>query len=376
MAGMRKLPLLLFCGAFIFGLVPLAHAQQVGADQVDIYKAQVLSVLSQEQKDIPGTQTESIYQSIRVEVLDGPDAGQTLTLDNDYLLLKTGDVFFVRHEVDQSEDLDLWSVFEPDRLPVLAFFAGLFFVILCIFGGWQGLRGLLSLCISLLLIGYVLLPGILAGYDPVLVAVGVSAFIIIVGSYLTHGFNRTTSVAVVGMLITVLLTGVLAYTAIHWGQLSGYTSEEASYLNIDTSGTINFVGLLLGAFMIGILGVLYDAAIAQAIAVEELVRAAPHYTRRQLLSRAIRVGREHIGALVNTLAIAYVGTSLPLLLYFKLTFTQSLLITANEEIFATEIFRLLVGSMGLVLAVPIVSVIAVYYLHGRTLSEAVHTHHH
>lgn len=372
----KRLVLPLLVCVCLFVVAPLAHAQTTTPDTVTIYKAQVLEVVSQQVEDIPGTNTQSTYQTIRAQILNGPDAGTTLTLDNDYLLLNVGNVFFVRNETNSLDGTDLWSVLEPDRLPTLALFAVLLLIAVCVFGGWQGIRGLVSLGISLFWIWYVLLPGILAGYDPILVAVGVSALIIVGGSYLTHGFNRTTSVAVVGMLCTVLITGLFAYAVIHYGRLSGYTSEEATYLNFDTSGSINFVALLLGSFMIGLLGVLYDAAIAQAVAVEELVRAAPHYTRKDLFTRAMRVGREHIGALINTLAIAYVGASMPLLLLLKLTTTQPLLVTVNEELFSTEIFRMIVGSMGLVLAVPIVSLIAVYYLHGRALGKASETHHH
>jgi uncharacterized membrane protein len=129
--------------------------------------------------------------------------------------------------------------------------------------------------------------------------------------------------------------------------------------------------------MIGLLGVLYDAAIGQAVAVEELAAAAAHYTRLDLWRRGMRIGREHIGALVNTLAIAYVGASLPLLLLLKLTTTQSIWVSINSELFATEIIRILIGSIGLILAVPITTVVAVYMLHGRkTEGSAVHTHHH
>ena len=114
--------------------------------------------------------------------------------------------------------------------------------------------------------------------------------------------------------------------------------------------------------MIGLLGVLYDVAIGQAISVEELLRIAPHVPKKTIYNRAIRIGREHIGALVNTLAIAYVGASLPLLLLFSQSSTESIWITMNREIFATEIVRTMIGSIGLVLAVPITTVVSVWIL--------------
>jgi uncharacterized membrane protein len=124
------------------------------------------------------------------------------------------------------------------------------------------------------------------------------------------------------------------------------------------------VGLLFGGIMIGLLGVLYDIAIGQAVAIEELFRAGKDLSRKEVYARGIRIGREHIGALVNTLAIAYVGASLPLLLLIQSS-TVGVLFILNSEIFATEVVRILIGSIGLVLAVPITTLIASYMLQGK-----------
>jgi len=194
-----------------------------------------------------------------------------------------------------------------------------------------------------------------------LMSVAVSSLIIILGSYITHGFNKTTSSAVFGMIVTILITGLLAYWSVHSAQLTGFESDEAVYLNFSTRGNIDIVGILLSGIMIGLLGVLYDVAIGQAISVEELHKIAPHVPRRKIYLRALRMGREHIGALVNTLAIAYVGASLPLLLLFSMSETASFTVL-NREIFATEIVRTLIGSIGLVLAVPITTLISVWFL--------------
>ena len=231
-----------------------------------------------------------------------------------------------------------------------------------VFGGKQGLRGLITLTGSLVFIFLVLFPAILQGDSPVTVSIAVSSLIIILGSYVTHGFNRTTSSAILGMLATILVTGgVLAYVAVHATRLRGFETEDAVYLNQNTKGAIDFVGLLLGGILIGLLGVLYDAAIGQAVVVEELRRAGPELTAPQVFKRALRIGREHIGALVNILALAYVGASLPLLLLF-FTSAYPFSITLNNEIFATEIIRSMIGSIGLILAVPITTLISVVVL--------------
>lgn len=342
---------------------PPVQAQEVVIDAVTFEKARVLEVVSSETRLVPGTHASTTYQTIKVQLIDGEYRGDVLTVENDYLALNKGEVFYLRHTVNRASGRDVYAVGEPYRLPVVEFFIGLFLVCLFIFGGKQGVRGLLALVASFFFISYLLLPGILAGYPPVLVAMGVSSLIIVLGSYITHGFNKTTTTAVVGMLATIVVTGTLAYSAIYFGRFSGFSSEEAVYLNFDTHGAIDFVGLLLGSFMIGLLGVLYDAAIGQAIAVEELMSAGQHLSRKEVYLRALRIGREHIGALVNTLAIAYVGAALPLLLLFKVSYTQSLEVTLNQELFATEVLRTLIGSTGIILAVPITTAVAVWVLH-------------
>jgi uncharacterized membrane protein len=373
---MKKIALLLalplfFCGAH------WAHAQTVIEDTVTFSKAKVIEVVSERQEFVHAALATSTYQTIRAEILEGKEQGQVITLDNDYLTLKVGDVFYLRHAVNSYFGRDTYSVSEPYRLPVLWVFVGIFLACLFIFGGKQGARGLLALGASLFFIAYLLLPGILAGYSPILLSIGISSIIIIAGSYITHGFNRATTAAVVGMLITIVVTGILAYIAIYWGRLSGYADEEAVYLNFNTSGTIDFVGLLFGSFMIGLLGVLYDAAISQAIAVEELLAVGKQASRREIFSRALRIGREHIGALVNTLAIAYVGASLPLLLLFMQTSTSmDVFQTLNRELFATEILRTAISSSGLILAVPITTFIAVWMLKKKEdTPTATHIHH-
>jgi uncharacterized membrane protein len=139
---------------------------------------------------------------------------------------------------------------------------------------------------------------------------------------------------------------------------------------------LDIPGLLLGGILIGLLGVLYDAAIGQAVAIEELMVHAPHLTRRKIFERAMRIGREHIGALIDSLALAYVGASLPLLLLFYSSSSASLLSIINREDFATEIIRTLIGSTGLILAVPITSLVAVFMIRKGSQPSGVHGHGH
>jgi uncharacterized membrane protein len=343
-----------------------AFAQELVAETVVTMKAEVLEVLESRDELVPGTDLAHTLQTIRIKILDGPELGSEITIENDYLELEVGDVFYVNHVTSDLDGTDYYVPLEKDRTIPLLILAVLFVATVVVFGGKQGVRGLLALVASFFFIG-ILLSGIMHGYSPVLVSIGVASFIVVIGSYVTHGVTRTTSAAVIGMIATIGLTGVLAFAAIHFTSLSGWSGDEVTYLNLNTRGAIDLTGLLLGGILIGLLGVLYDAAIGQAVSVEELLRAGKHYSRKDVYTRALRIGREHVGALVNTLAIAYVGVSLPLLLLFFGSGPIDVVMTLNREMFATEIVRILVGSIGVVLAVPITTAVAVYMLFGREL---------
>lgn len=362
-------------GAVLLVLPLGASAQELVPDTTATMKARVVEIVAQEERQVPGIGTPSIIQTIRVVVLDGSEAGNYVTVENDYRNLADGQVFYLTHVTNSASGTDYYEVAEPYRLPQLAALTALFILIVVAFGGKQGIRGLLALIGSLFCIIFLLLPGVMQGYPPILVAVGVASFIVVLGSYVTHGFTRTTSTAVIGMIATVAATGVFAYLAVPFAGLSGLADDETLYLSINAGGSIDLAGLLIGAIIIGTLGVLYDAAIGQSVAVEELARAGSHLSRREIFRRALRIGREHIGALVNTLAIAYVGASLPLLLLFYGFNTDSIFVTINRELFATEIVRTIVGSIGIVLTVPITTAIAVYMLVGRVSAEDSGTPH-
>ena len=373
---MRVIPSILVATLIAVAIPSFTHAQAtLQQDTVTIERAQVSTISNERREIIPGTETPQTTQTVSASILTGEESGKTVTFKNDYITLKPGQVFYLRHTTNPLDGRDFYSVSDTYRLNVLAALAGLFILLIIIFGGIQGIRGFASLLGSIVLIFYVLVPGILHGYDPTIAATGTALAIIILGSYITHGLNKTTSAAILGMIGTVLITGIGAYVFVHFANLTGYSSEESIYLSFDMRGNLDLQALLFGGIMIGLLGVLYDIAIGQAVAVEELYAAGSGLSRRHVYTRGIRIGREHIGALVNTLAIAYVGAALPLLLLVQSS-TYDLAVTLNSEIFATEIVRILIGSIGLILAVPITTFIASYLLAKTPHRTDIGSHHH
>ena len=354
-----SLTILFVLGGLFFPF--FTKAQELEPDQTEIVRAKILDIQSMGTTTLPVLNLSVKDENITAEILEGTQKGQTVAFTDNYPGVKTGETVYINHTIYAGSGQEVYSIVDINRLPIIYFFVGLFIFLAILIGGFQGIRGLLSLAGSFILIIFVLLPAILHGYSPILLSIGVSSLIVILGSYITHGFNKTTSSAVLGMIVTIIFTGIMAYVAVHAANFTGYASEESIYLNLNSHGSINLVGILIGGIMIGLLGILYDVAIGQAISVEELHHIAPHIPRGIIFKRAMRMGREHIGALINTLAIAYVGASLPLLLLFS-TPPVDVGLIINREIFATEIIRILIGSIGLILAVPITTLLSVYML--------------
>lgn len=363
---------------FIFlspNFVALAQESEIVSDSHTLEKAVVVDILSVKEKFLAISDTPVVVQTLEVKIVSGENKGKIVIFDNDYSVLEIGEKFILSH-TNTSDGRELFAVSDHYRLPVLLILIGLFILITVFFGGIQGGRGILSLAGSLVIIFFVLLPLLIKGYNPVIVSILVSSVIIVIGSYVTHGFNRTTTTAVIGMIGTIIVTGILAIIAVKTTALTGFSEDESVYLAINTKGALDATGLLLGGILIGLLGTLYDASISQAIAVEEIHLANPDLSKKEVYKRVIRMGREHIGALVDTLAIAYVGAALPLLLLIYSSTDLPLGALLNQEIFATEIVRIVIGSIGVILAVPATTYISTMMLVGKIKKRDGHTHSH
>jgi len=248
------------------------------------------------------------------------------------------------------------------RALLTAFFV--FAVLVLAVGRLQGLTSLLGMGITYLVIFQLIIPVILSGTSPILAAFAGSSLIIPVTFYLSHGLNRKTTVAVIGTVFALIITSLLAVHFVNAAWLTGFASEEAGYLQTVNPGQLNMKGLLLAGIIIGSLGVLDDITVAQAAVVEQLNDANRKLNFKELFLKAMNVGRDHIASMVNTLILVYTGSALPLLLVFVNNPHPAWEIV-NYEIIAEEIVRTLVGSIGLILAVPITTVFAVWLVKKR-----------
>ncbi|MEO3972819.1 YibE/F family protein [Streptomyces sp. CAU 1734] len=249
-----------------------------------------------------------------------------------------------------------YSVIDVDRTIPMALLAGIFALAVVLVGRMRGVMALIALAVSFGVLTFFILPAILAGSNPLIVAVVGASAIMLIALYMCHGLTARTSVAVLGTLISLLLIGVLGSLFIGWAHLTGNTDDNTGLIH-GLYPQIDMSGLLLAGVIIGSLGVLDDVTVTQTSAVWELHQADPAMGPRGLYRAGIRIGRDHIASVVNTLVLAYAGAALPLLLLFSIA-QSSVGTVANSELVAEEIVRTLVGSIGLVASVPVTTVLA------------------
>jgi uncharacterized membrane protein len=309
-------------------------------------------------------QADVTAPDVRLFVVDGPHKGETL---DGYIQGPSGQQELPRYaigdEVVVNASLEPGSTFisiaDLYRVPALALLLALFAVSVTVVGGWRGVRSLIALALTLAVIVKIVVPLILAGWEPAYVAIVAATGVTIATFLLTEGVRTQTLAAAVGTFVSLALVAILAVV---FDQIARFTalrgSEDVLYLQAVGLENIDIAGLVLAAIIFGALGILDDVTVTQAATVTELHDADPRLGRLALARRAMNVGRSHIAATVNTLVLAYVGASLPLIVLFAAG-RQDPLLTASMENVAVEVVRALVGSIGIVAAVPLTTAVAV-----------------
>jgi uncharacterized membrane protein len=294
--------------------------------------------------------------SIRID--EGPEQGDTfdtVTGDDSYRNVGQGVVLF-RGDDPSLPSEALYQLADIQRgVPLIALASIFVFAVLAL-GRLRGALAVVGLVVSLVVLIKFLVPALLAGNPPVLTAVIGAGAVMLVVLLLAHGPTVRTATAIVGTAAALVLTIVLATLFVELAGLSGLTSDEAAYVEA-TFGDVDLRGLLLAGIVIGALGILDDVTVTQVSTVYELRAADPLMPRRRLYTAALRVGRDHIASVINTLLLAYAGASMPLLVIFS-TSGAGLGETLTNGVVAEEVVRTLVGSVGLVAAVPITTALA------------------
>src|SRR5215207_7851478 len=352
---------------------PSSIVQDQNAFGSQMIRARVTKIL--EEGQITLGENQQPYQVLDVELLEGDYKGLLIEVDygkrqlrNDINRLVPDDEIFVMIGQDPTGMLNAYYV-DYVRTNPLLLLLGVFMSAILLLGRWKAVGSLLALAFSMLMITGYIIPHILAGEDPLLVSLIGSTIMLGTTLYMTYGWNVKTHASVLSMVLALLLTGLLSVVFVSLARLTGSGQENTLFLMQFSSVNINLRGLLLGGMIIGALGVLDDLVSTQSAAVFEIHDANPALGFRRLFEKSMRIGRDHVAATVNTLVLAYTGASLPLLLLFTLgSGNYGFLI--NVGFMAEEVVRTLVGSLGLIAAVPITSLIATALaLYGDQLGE-------
>ncbi|MFP5254408.1 MAG: YibE/F family protein [Acidimicrobiia bacterium] len=348
----------------------LAEELGMGAELVDATVTDVEEVACFGTPEEMGARCDEIT----FDVTSGSPAGQEgwfqLPVTEVMVQLSEGDRISVGYQEGVAENVQFYFN-DFQRETPLAVLAGLFVVAVIALGRWQGLRALIGLAITGVVMVAFLFPSVLDGNDPTAVALVAALVIALTALYLTHGITERTTVALLGTFAALGVTAALAALFSSLAKFTGFGAEDAVYLQV-ASSAVDIKGLVLAGIIIGSLGVLDDVTITQVSAVWQIHQANPTYGVRKLYRAGVTIGRDHIASTVNTLVLAYAGASLPLLLVFTQA-GRRLTDVANGELVAVEIVRTLVGSIGLITAVPVTTALAAWVITKGAGAERVDT---
>lgn len=344
---------------FLFLLIfPKVVLAQVESNES--FEAKVIRIAKEDQIDFNGKLQP--YQKLELVIESGNKKGQLISIENGNVLLVNQILYQVGDEVavisQKNPDGEVrYFISDFIRRDSLYFLSAIFLGVTLLVARWSGFKSLLGMAFSFLLIFKLILPQLIAGNDPIFVIALSSIFIIPVTFYLSHGFNKKTTISIIATFIALMLTAALAGFFVSNARLSGYASEEAGFLQAAKGGAINIKGLLLAGIIIGAMGILNDITISQASVVEQLKKTAGDISFAKLYKSTMNVGQDHIASMVNTLVLVYTGSALPLLLLF-INNPHPFSEVINYEIVAEEIVKTLLASSALILAVPLTTLIA------------------
>ena len=363
-----KLATFLLVFTFIFSsfVFPVLAQQTEG---VISFKAQVIEILDEATKE---REDGSIFrqQNLKLKALEGEREGEEfiyygisdieVASEKSY---KIGDKVFVDVFTADNKEETVY-VTEYVRSQALWYLVIIFIVVFLVIGKTKGIRALLSLILTFVIIIKFMLPLILAGHDPFFVSLIGGLLIMTLVIYLTEGWQKKSHLAIISVIASLLVTLILSLIFTNLSRLTGMAQEETVFLLGLGDLSINFKGLLLAGMLIGAIGVLDDIIVSQIEAVERIYEANPSLPTKKVFSLAFKIGNTHLGTMVNTLFLTYAGAALPLLLIFTLGQETGLSLSRalNSEVITTEIIRTLVGSIGVMSAMPIATFLGVYGL--------------
>ncbi|MFP4697090.1 MAG: YibE/F family protein [Eubacteriales bacterium] len=329
--------------------------EQYKEENNPLYDGKVVSII-EEKTNIDGYENRT--QVLKVKVLEGDYKDQLVEVNHNI-----SEMFVYNVELNEGDEVILfvdeggWHIFDMRRDTKIFWIVGIFIIVLLVIGGWKGFKSLVSLIITLVGIIGVFLPSVIKGYDPLIMSIGISICVTLITILLISGFNIKSLSAIIGTSIGVVCAGVLALIFGNLSYLTGLYTEEAQNLTFIPQATqFNFKNLLFAGILLGTLGAVMDVCISIASSIKELYEANPLLTVKKLFVSGMNIGRDIMGTMTNTLILAYVGSSLHLMILF-LAYETPRKEIINNELVSTEIIRSVAGTIGLILSIPITAIV-------------------
>lgn len=358
------------CLIFVFLMIILFHS--IGfTDSVEpaedvrtvTAKAKVLEVVKEEKiEQGPGMAFER--QLFRAEITSSEYKGKILEVENMTtgniaydIKVKPGDKVILELEISDNKLINAYLA-DYQRENYIYLLVALFIVLLIVIGRIKGIKTIFTLIVTVLLIGKMLLPLILRGYNPILVAIIIATVVTAITLITISGLTKKTAAAVIGTVGGVMTAAVISFAVGKAAHLTGMSADEAQMLMfIPQNIKFNFRDLLFAGIIVGALGAVMDVAMSIASAMDEIKKANPSVSTGNLIKSGMNMGKDIMGTMANTLILAYTGTSIPLLLLF-MAYNQSYTKIINLDLIATEFVRALSGSIGLIFSIPLTALAA------------------
>jgi uncharacterized membrane protein len=328
-------------------------------------RAKVLQVLSQGIQNVDGAKTYN--EKLKVQFIEGNEKGKAITVTyvkdarfGTRQVIHKNDLVVIDSKPDPSSKM-VYVLYDPYRVNTLWWILGAFVLLVLVVIGKKGIGALIGLGISISVIALYIMPNIMKGQDALTTCIIGAVAILLVTTYVAHGVSKQTTVALAGTTLALIIAAILSYIAVQITYILGIGDPNSYELQISTTYAINPQGIFLGGIIIGTLGALNDITTTQAITIFTLAKDNPRQSVSHLFWKSLHIGREHIISMINTLVLAYAGTSLSIFLFFS--FNPAHLpwwLLLNDQATMEEIIRTIVGSTALILAVPITTIIASY----------------
>lgn len=346
--------------------IRIHYAEAMENTDYIIFKAKVLEIEYDDtaEKRNVSLEADIRYQHLKIEILDGSHKGETMTIRHTierimpgYYIFKTGDKLLVRATEENTGKIETVKIQEKVRDTQVYLIVGLFVALLLIIGGIKGLKTLISLVIAVAMIFFGYIPLIIKGINPILASLGISIPVVIITLIIISGRNIKTLVAIIGTSLGVIISGILAFVFGSFAHLTGLADDSSiSLAYIPQFRNLDYKGILFGTILIGAIGAIMDVAISIASALYEINELDSNISKKNMIISGMNIGKDMMGSMSNTLILAYVGTTLHLIVLFivyRIRFVEII----NLDSIATEIIRAMAGSIGLIITIPVTVVI-------------------